>query len=97
MVKGGKFLEANFPGVTETTRVPEPVEFPSIGAGKLVRVSEPGRGLSAGFVIKCELSLSRVIALCVGTTQMTGTRGPSTFPWDGQSVCMQTLGTALSA
>ena len=72
-------------GVTEITGVPEPVEFPSFGAGKLVRVSEPRRDLSAGFAINCELWLDQVTTLLVGTMQMTGTRGPSTFPWEGRS------------
>ena len=67
--------------VTKRTGVPEPVEIPSIGVGKLVMVSEPGRQLSTQFTINLEL----YPALHVETLQRTGMRGPSTFPWEGQS------------
>lgn len=43
--------------------VPELVEFPRIGVGKMVTVSEPRRGLSVQFAMNCELWSHRVTAL----------------------------------
>lgn len=68
--------------------VPES-EFPSIGVGKLVKVRELRRGLSAQFAknSKPVLLTDWVTALQVGTLQRTKTWGPSAFLWEGWSRC----------
>jgi len=69
--------------------VPESVEFPSIGVGKLVKVRELRRGLSAQFAKNSKPMLlpNWVTALQVGTLQRTKTWGPSAFLWEGWSRC----------
>lgn len=53
------------PGVTERTGVLDTAEFQSTEAGKLVMVSELGRGLSARLTINCKPRHDQVTALCV--------------------------------
>jgi len=93
----GGTLWSQVPRVTERIGVPELAEFPSIGAGKLVKVSEPRRGLSARFMINHETHTYWVTTLGMVTLQRTETRGPSAFLWEGQSGCTPDPGTALSA
>ena len=68
-------------------RVPEPTEFPSIGVGKLVTVSEPRRGLSDWFTINCKLWQDWVTALRVEVLQRAESQRTSTFPPEGHCQC----------
>lgn len=64
-------------------------EFLSIGAGKSVRVSEPGRGLSAQFAINCEPQHNQVTAFTLGPAKGRNSANLSLSPGEAAQVHAQ--------
>lgn len=84
----GESVWSQHPRSHRTNGVPETVGFPSNGAGKQYCQWAQEGTLSSGHH-KLPAVPNQVTTLCLGTLQCTVTQGPSSIPWDEQSLYMQ--------